>query len=176
MESECAIELDYRRLKAAWQSGNRDREGALHLLFLAWMHWADPPFATGLEDDLPDAPDLWLAIFGYFGGEHSQDPEFLHVAALMAGLDSSPFISLFGDSNEWFARAGMMEARSIQLQPEGFPPEQFEGRGDYGDYFAHHARARRPSRMGVYPRPSGLRVWLVQAAQRFFSRGPRSTP
>lgn len=130
------LEPDYRRLRDAWESGHRDREDALHLLFLAWMHWADPPFVTGMEDD-PDADDLWRAIFGYFDGEKSQDAEFLHVAGLMAGL----FPWGLGDEVEWASRAMRMEARSLVLRPEGFSPEYFEGRSDYGDYFAHKARA-----------------------------------
>ncbi len=81
------LEPDYRRLKAAWESGHRDREDSLHLLFLAWMHWADPPFVTGMEDD-PEADKLWRMIYGYFGGEQSTDAEFLHVAGLMAGIFS----------------------------------------------------------------------------------------
>lgn len=174
MEADYAMEPDYRRLKAVWQSGHRDREDALQLLFLAWQHWADPNYPTGLEEEL-EAIDLWLVIFGYFGGEHSQDAEFLHVAALMADIDSSPFISFFGDSDEWYDRAERMEARSIQLQPEGFPPEQFEGRGDYGEYFAHHARAQRAPPMAGDLRPCGLRGWIVKAAQRFFSWGGSRT-
>lgn len=126
---------DYRRLKAAWASGHRDREDALHLLFLAWMHWADPPFVTGMEED-PEAGDLWQTIFGYFDGETSKDAEFLHVAALMAGL----FPWGLGDEVEWASRATRMEARSLDLKPDGFSPEFFEGRSDYGDYFAHQAR------------------------------------
>jgi hypothetical protein len=129
------LEPDYRRLKAAWELGHRDREDALHLLFLAWMHWADPPFVTGMEDD-PDADDLWRTIFGYFDGEKSKDAEFLHVAGLMAGL----FPWGLGDEVEWASRATRMEARSLDLKPDGFSPEFFEGRSDYGDYFAHQAR------------------------------------
>lgn len=138
MDTTDAMELepDYRRLKAAWELGNRDREDALHLLFLAWMHWADPSFVTGMEYD-PDADDLWRSIFRYFDGETSNDAEFLHVAGLMAGL----FPWGLGDEIEWASRAKRLEARSLKLKPEGFSPEFFEGRSDYGDYFAHQARA-----------------------------------
>lgn len=126
----------YRRLKAAWESGHRDREDALHLLFLAWMHWADPPFVTGMEDD-PEADKLWRMIYGYFGGEESTDAEFLHVAGLMAGI----FPWGLGDEVEWASRATRMQTRSLDLKPRGFSPEFFMGRSDYGDYFAHQARA-----------------------------------
>lgn len=131
------MEIDYRRLKAGWESGSRDRDAALHLLFLAWMHWADPPFVTGMEED-PHAGELWLAIYTHFGGEKAKDAEFLHVAGLMAGLCAWGL----GDESEWSSRAKRMTAGSLRIQPDGFSPAFFEGRSDYGDYFAHQARAR----------------------------------
>ena len=131
------VERDYRRLKADWENGSRDRDGALHLLFLAWMHWADPPFVTGMEDD-PEADGLWRAIYAHFGAEDAEDAEFLHVAGLMAGI----FPWGLGDESEWSSRAKRMEARSRHLKPDGFSPEFFEGRRDYGDYFAHQARVQ----------------------------------
>jgi hypothetical protein len=91
------MEADYRRLKADWESGSRERE------------------------------------FGRMGGEAAQDAEFLHVAALMAHL----FPWVRGDDDMWLARAACIKARSLRLKPEGFSPEIFEGRGDYGRYFAH---------------------------------------
>lgn len=130
------LEPNYRRLKAAWKFGHRDRDDALQLLFLAWMHWADPPFVTGMDDD-PEADELWRMIHGYFGGERSTDAEFLHVAGLMAGM----FPWGLGDEVEWASCATRMRTRSLNLKPDGFSPEFFEGRSDYGDYFAHQARA-----------------------------------
>jgi hypothetical protein len=131
------LEAEYERLKTGWQSGNRDRERALHLLYLAWMHWADPPFVTGMADD-PEAPELWRAVYAHFGGEDAEDAEFLHVAALMAGL--MPWG--LGDESEWNSRADRMTARSRKFNPSGFSPEYFEGRGKYGWYFAHQARGQ----------------------------------
>ena len=128
-------EEDYRRLREDWLAGDRDREHSLHLLFLAWMHWADPPFVTGMSDD-PDADKLWQEVFAHFGGEGSSDAEFLHVAGLMAHL----FPWALGDESLWKAAAERLKARSLQLRPEGFTPELFEGRGDFGEYFAHQAR------------------------------------
>lgn len=101
------------------------------------MHWADPSFATGLQDD-PDATDLWRAIFTEFGGAGAKDAEFLHVAALMVRL----FPHALGDQAEWLANADRMEAQLRHLKPDGFPAGTFEGRGDYGEYFAHQARGR----------------------------------
>jgi hypothetical protein len=129
------MEEDYTQLRDRWDVGDRDREHALRLLFLAWMHWADPPFVTGMSED-PRAEELWHEIFLHFGGEDSCDAEFLHVAGLMAGI----FPWVLGDKQAWDAAAERMKMRSLQLRPEGFPPEFFEGRGDFGDYFAHQAR------------------------------------
>lgn len=130
------MQRDYERLKAEWLGGDRDRENTLWLLFLAWMNWADPPFVTGMAED-PEARDLWLSIFDFFGGEDAEDAEFLHVAALMADL----FPYVLGDERVWLECAQRMRSRSFVLKPDGFSPQAFEGRGDYGEYFAHQARS-----------------------------------
>jgi hypothetical protein len=101
------------------------------------MHWADPPFVTGLEED-PNAAELWHDIYAHFGGEDAEDAEFLHVSALMARL----FPWELGDEREWSSRADRMAARSLLIKPDGFSPTFFEGRSNYGDYFAHQARGR----------------------------------
>ncbi|MBB5772846.1 hypothetical protein HNP47_002866 [Brevundimonas vesicularis] len=160
------MEAEYRRLKSVWQSGTCVREDALHLLYFVWMHGAEPRFLTGMEFD-PDAEKLWGAIFEFFGREHSQDAEFLHVAAIMASL----FDFNLCYEGEW----ERMKARSVQLQPEGYSPESFDGRGEYGEYFAHHARARRAKSVGSDRPSSGLRGWVVQAAERFFCLGRRKS-
>ncbi len=129
------MEEAYRELRDRWRAGDRDRERALHLLFLSWMHWADPPFVTGMSEDVK-ATELWHEVFAHFGGQDSRDAEFLHVAGLMAKI----FPWVLGDERAWEAGAERMKVRSLQLRPEGFPPELFEGRGDFGDYFAHQAQ------------------------------------
>ena len=129
------MEEDYRSFLAFWNAGDRERDKALQLLFLAWMHWADPPFVTGMDADA-DAKRLWHDIFAHFGGEEATDAEFLHVASVMASI----FPWELGDEIGWEAAAERMRQRAIKYRPEGFQPELFEGRGDYGEYFAHHAR------------------------------------
>ena len=99
------------------------------------MHWADPPFVTGLSDD-PHANQLWHEIFDFFGGDKSSDAEFFHVASLMADL----FPWALGNDTEWATIAKRLKARSLELQPNGFPADMFEGRGAYGEYFAGQAR------------------------------------
>lgn len=99
------------------------------------MHWADPPFVTQMEDD-PDARGIWFEVFDHFGGEHSADAEFLHVAAIMADL----FPWVLGSEGVWSDRAERMKARSLALRSAEFSPEDFAGRGAYGDYFENQAR------------------------------------
>lgn len=129
------MEEEYQNLRASWNAGDRDRESALHLLFLSWWHWAEPDFLTGLSDD-PGAADLWHQVFDHLGGEASSDAEFLFAAGVMTTV--TPWA--FGDENVWKAAAGRMMVRSRELEPAGIPPEVFEGRGDYGEYFAHQSR------------------------------------
>lgn len=130
------MEADYRRLKSAWRAGGCSDDEALHLLFMAWMHWAEPPFLTGLEDD-PEVVALWLELFAHFGGEEALNTEFLHVAGMMAHL----FPWMLGDDLDWSARGERMMARALTIRTDGFTPGVFEGRGAYGEYFAHQARA-----------------------------------
>ncbi|RYY27184.1 MAG: hypothetical protein EOP62_08515 [Sphingomonadales bacterium] len=132
------MEEDYQKLRGGWADGDREREHALHLLFLAWMHWADPSSVTGMTDD-PEAAELWNAIFDHFGGEESADTEFLYVAAIMATVTPWGF---GGEEKYWVAAAERMETRAVCLDPGGFAPGTFEGRGDYGEYFAHQSRRR----------------------------------
>lgn len=133
------MEETYQRLRAGWDAGNRNRESALHLLFLTWWHWAEPDFLTGLSHD-PAAPKLWRDVFDHFGGEASSDAEFLFVGAIMVAI--TPWV--FEDDGLPENRAKAMETRSLVLRPSGFQPEAFEGRGDYGEYFAHQASTPRP--------------------------------
>lgn len=132
------MEEAYQALRAGWMVGDRDRERALHLMYLAWWHWAEPDFLTGFSED-PFALRLWHAVFDHFRAEDSSDPEFLFVAAIMAGV--TPW--MLGDEAVWKKQAERMMARSFALKPDGFSPEEFDGRGDYGEYFAHQSRVLR---------------------------------
>ena len=132
------MEEEYQMLRAGWLAGDRDRERALHLLFLTWWHWAEPDFLTGLSDD-PAVVHLWREVFDHFGGELSTDAEFLFVASIMA--DVTPWA--FGNEDAWAGAGEAMMARSLSLQPGGFSPDRFEGRGEYGKYFAHQSLTLR---------------------------------
>ena len=130
------MERDYKKLKTRWLAGERDRELGLRLMFFAWMHWADPAFVTGLTDD-PEAQELWRDAFEYSGGETSMDAEFLFVAGIMAEL----FPHALGDEKEWSQRGSRMKSRAMNLQATALPLSTFDGRGDYGQYFAHQLRS-----------------------------------
>ena len=129
------MDADYKKLKLEWRASGLDREQSLHLLFLSWMHWADPPFVTGMAHD-PEAVNLWHEIYGKFGGLDSDDAEFLYVAGLMAHL----FPYALGDEKAWEEKAVLLKKKSREKLPVGFSPEDFEGRGDYGEYFAMQAK------------------------------------
>lgn len=129
------MEQSYVELKARWLSGERDRELGLRLMYFAWMHWADPLFVTNMQED-DDAIELWFEVFDVFGGEAASDAEFLYVAAIMATITPEEL----GGEALWGPRVERLQSRSMELRPEGFRPEDFEGRGVYGDYFAHQSR------------------------------------
>jgi len=116
----------------AWKDGSRDRELALQLMFLAYMHWADPPFVTGLAED-PSAIALWHEIFRELGGVDSRDAEFLIVAGTMA----ETFPWALGDESRWTRTANELKRRAAELPSDPIGVETFRGRGPYGDYFVH---------------------------------------
>lgn len=105
---------------------------ALQLMFLAYMHWADPPFVTGLAED-PSAVTLWHEIFCVFGGLDSRDAEFLLVAATMA----ETFPWALGDETQWTKTANDLKRRAANLRSDPISVETFRERGLYGEYFAH---------------------------------------
>lgn len=129
------MQTTYEALKSRWRAGERDRELGLQLMFFSWMHWADPPFVTGLTED-PEAGQLWRDVFAYMGGEDSADVEFLFVGGLMAGL--VPYA--LGDEAEWAVRGSRMKKRAIELRPLTYLQGAFDDRGEYGEYFSHQLR------------------------------------
>ena len=130
------LEDIYNELCRCWAMDVISRELALELMFLAWWHWAEPDFLTGLSYT-PEAIPLWRMLFQDFGGEESDDPEFLFVAGVM--LNVTPW-ALPGDEEANEKRAMRMQARSEKLRPQGFEPGYFHEDREYGEYFAHHSR------------------------------------
>ena len=113
------------------------RGEALELMFLAWWHWAEPDFLTGLSYT-PEAMPLWRMLIEDFGVEHSDDPEFFFVGGIMLIITPWAFLG-DQDANE---KLGMrMKARSAELRPQGFEPGYFNEERKYGEYFAHQSRS-----------------------------------
>jgi hypothetical protein len=122
----------YSLLLSRWNEGARDRETSLRLMFLAWYALAEPTQLTGLSGS-DDTRKVLLQTFESLGGKDSIDPEFCFVAGYMAS-----FLGwIFGNEAQWSAVGHSMLARARRLKPGGLPPEHFEGRGAYGEYFAH---------------------------------------
>ena len=131
----------YELLRDQWRSDERDRELALHLMFLAWYLIIEPAHLTGLDETRVSAAELrrmfsdahdWLLPLG----DASSDVEALYVAGLPAHM--SPWE--LGDVRLWEARSAAYRVRYRQLVPEGIDPVVFDGRGAYGDYYGGQAR------------------------------------
>jgi hypothetical protein len=138
------LQPHYVRLKEAWFRGERSRESDLDLMFHAWMHWADPPFVTGLEGD-PDAQRIWHEIYEQLGGLGSSDAEFLFVAKVMATV--TPWA--LGDEAEWNHKASELERRLRTSGISRLHPNVFEGRGEYGKYFSHQLSIDAPPNISL---------------------------
>ena len=131
----------YETLLAEWSQGNRDREVALHIAFLAWYLMLEPSHLTGLNEASPDARDL-ARVFGEahdaLAPSTSADPELLFVFGLMAQL--SPW--LLGETATWEALSVRYRQTYRELLPNGIAPEVFANRGAYGEYFDGQARVK----------------------------------
>jgi hypothetical protein len=130
----------YTLLKTRWQAGKRDLETGLRLLFLAWYSCAEPPFLPGLPTT-EDTCRVVREVFAYFGGTSSTEPEILHAMGLLCEICPT----CMGTYEEGIAVGVRCRKAARELNPHGYPPEHFENRGAYGDYFAHMARVVPPA-------------------------------
>jgi hypothetical protein len=123
-------------LRDQWRVGERDRELALHLMFLAWYLNIEPSHLTGLDETRIPSKDL-LEVFNEAhewllpDGAASEDAEALYAA----GLPARMFPWVLGDERTWAARSESYRARYRQLAPDGLAASVFDGRGAYGDYY-----------------------------------------
>jgi hypothetical protein len=129
----------YSLLWWRWAAGGNDLETGLRLMFLAWYSLAESPFVTGLSPDLESASEVFWHVFDHFGGEDTQEPEVLYAAGVLA----SAFPWCLGDEREGVFLGRRWLAKFWELQPAGFPPEHFAGRGAYGQYFAQRITAEK---------------------------------
>jgi hypothetical protein len=130
-------------LRERWNSGDRDRETTLRLMFLIWYSCAEPGFLTGLQHD-DDFSGLFHEAFMSLGGRLSDDAEVCAVVGLMARMFPyclcNPSAPNYREEEALCAKLGRhLTLRAAKLCPEGFKPEAFVGRGAYGQYMAHMA-------------------------------------
>jgi hypothetical protein len=126
------MKAEWDSLFAQWLAGVRTREAALRLLFLTWYSCSEPQWLSGLEEVAP--PDgLIDELFEFLGGEEATDAEVLYVVAVMAEVAAW----CLGEERRWEGVARSFWARLGGRVPAA---EVFDGRGDYGEYFAHQAR------------------------------------
>ena len=128
------MKAEWDILLAQWLGGARAREGALHLLFLAWYSCSEPQYLSGLEGVTPPE-GLIDDLFEFLGGEEAQDAEVLYVVAVMAEVAAW----CLGDEQRWERIAKSFWSRLGGRVPA---PGVFAGRGEYGEYFAHQARGQ----------------------------------
>jgi hypothetical protein len=116
-----------------WQAGNCTRETALHLAMLAWYLIFEPAFLTDVELETQQLAAVFREMHDWLlpDGVESPDAEALYTL----GWGASMIPWALGDESIWLARAQAYRARSGKLSPS-----VFEGRGYYGEYFAHIAR------------------------------------
>jgi len=122
----------YELLHEQWQSGERDREVALHLMFLAWYLIVEPSHLTGLDEtrvSIADLPAVFVEVHDWLlpDGIASTDAEALYVA----GLPASMFPWELGDDRLWTARSESYRARLRQLPPPGDRASVFHVRSAY---------------------------------------------
>lgn len=70
-------------------------------------------------------------MFAQLGGKRSKDAEVLYVVGVMCWLGPGWLWS--GEDTEKLGRQCLV--RASRLRPGGIPPEEFAGRGRYGDFF-----------------------------------------
>ena len=62
----------YEILRDEWRGGDRDRELALHLLFLSWYLLIEPAHLTGLDEERVSTDEL-MAVFNLIHLQQSRN-------------------------------------------------------------------------------------------------------
>ena len=144
---ETTLGAAYGLLVQQWQCGDRDRDLALHLMFLAWYLCAEPPFLTGMDDEARNSieghsgslGEIFVEVHDDLHRRMPLDPEFNYVVSVMASV--CPWACGPPPTDSWEEMAVQRRQTYERLVPQGFVAEVFEGRGFYGDYFAHMVRS-----------------------------------
>jgi hypothetical protein len=126
-------------LHKQWQTGDRDRELGLHLMFLSWYSMIEPKHITGFEESIEMFHELervFEEVHSFFEPDIHQDAEMLYVVGLVAHMQWF----MFSNREKWEAISIEYRKAYRALAPDRFEPAVFEGRGAYGDYFGRHAK------------------------------------
>jgi hypothetical protein len=155
----------YAELLARLEQGAEDRETSLRLMFLTWYACSEPGHLTGLPHDAW-TPSRFENLLERLGGPATTNPEVMFVVSVMA----SSFPDCCGDETRWRAIGVDLAERYAALPAERkVDPATFEGRGAYGDYFAHIWRYNRDrTARASQGRPRGVRL-----ATAFWKRSNR---
>jgi hypothetical protein len=138
VHGEPTLGAAYALLRDQWRAGERDRELALHLGFLAWYLNTEPPHLTGAGVPSDELSKLAAEVHDWLlpDGAASLDVEALYVIGIGAGM----FAWAFGDEPLWEARSEAYGRRYRQLCPDGIPADVFANRGAYGSYYENRAK------------------------------------
>ena len=135
------VELEYKNgapslgraldmLLARWNSGARDEQTALRLLFLLWYNIVEPINLTGLPQDTD--PSLFIKVFEEAGGESKASPTILFAVGKMAEM----FPWAIGEEKEWEAISRKLIEKAVNEKPD-ISANTFAGCGTAGDYIQH---------------------------------------
>ncbi len=141
VNGEPTLAVAYEILKEQWQSGDRDRELGLHLMFLAWYGLIEPDFVTGFSETDGSGQErmqMLTEVHTYFEPQIYQDAEMLYVFGLMAEL----FWFMLDDAPTWEKRSIEYHQHYRALLPNGIDPTIFYNRGAYGDYYFGQAKVK----------------------------------
>ena len=117
-------------LLTAWEGGERDAELALQLMYASW------DLGEQCYDHYTRGIDYQTLILGfqqpyeYLGGDQSENYTLLLTAGHMISL-------FYYRTGLTINDAEMCLKRFLKICPEGIPDDEFEGRGEFGDYFIH---------------------------------------
>mgnify|MGYP001056955283 FL=1 len=133
---------DYTTLKGMWKIGERDRELALHLAFLAWYGLVEPWFLTGFTKnfDYQELQAIWHECYQFLNPEQAEDAEILYTLGLMLSMFA---YVMGGDMNVWESKAEAFRTRYRRMLPRGISeiaPQIFQSIGLYGVYFMGQSR------------------------------------
>lgn len=113
-------------------------------MFLAWYLCTEPSNLTGLDEDARplmgsgSLGEIFVEVHDDLHRRIPLDPEFNYVVAWMAS--QFPYCCGPASSGSWEELATQRRGTYERLAPQRFTAEVFEGRGFYGNYFAHIVR------------------------------------